>query len=88
MKNVFPKVEETILLDVLASENNNVMKTSEKLKSMGYEKKNITASKPSSVDKKSEKDLYNNLTLQKETEIQKPTPPPRMKSLEEKSKSK
>jgi hypothetical protein len=42
LKNVFPKVDETILLDILEQSDNNVQKASEKLIGLGYEKRNPT----------------------------------------------
>lgn len=79
LKNVFPKVEETMLLDILEQSDNNVQKASEKLIDLGYEKRNPIA--PKSLRKKEEEQI------KKEQQIA-PTPPPRMKSLEEKNKMK
>ncbi|KZC04241.1 PREDICTED: uncharacterized protein LOC107186901 [Dufourea novaeangliae] len=79
LKNVFPKVEETMLLDILEQSDNNVQKASEKLIDLGYEKRNPTA--PNSLAKKREEQ-------QAKIEQAAPTPPPRMKSLEEKNKMK
>lgn len=41
MKLVFPKADETLLLDVLANSDNNVQKASEKIISLGYVKKEV-----------------------------------------------
>ncbi|XP_065357834.1 uncharacterized protein LOC135951991 isoform X4 [Calliphora vicina] len=41
MKTIFPKADETLLLDVLANADNNVQKASEKLISLGYIKKDF-----------------------------------------------
>nr|XP_012147037.1 PREDICTED: uncharacterized protein LOC100875873 isoform X3 [Megachile rotundata] len=79
LKNVFPKVEETMLLDILEQSDNNVQKASEKLIDLGYEKRNPTA--PRSLTKRKEEE-------QMKTVQNAPTPPPRMKSLEEKNKIK
>ncbi|XP_014612979.1 PREDICTED: uncharacterized protein LOC106791665 isoform X4 [Polistes canadensis] len=80
LKNVFPKVDETMLLDILEQSENNVQKASEKLIDLGYEKRNLTA--PNKLlNKKKDKD-------QNQNERSVPTPPPRMKSLEEKNKMK
>lgn len=80
LKNVFPKVDETVLLDMLEQSDNNVQKASEKLIELGYEKKNPTGpSKNASSKPKEEK-----VEIPRPT----PTPPPRMKSFEEKSKMK
>ncbi|XP_031773527.1 uncharacterized protein LOC100865708 isoform X1 [Apis florea] len=79
LKNVFPKVEETMLLDILEQSDNNVQKASEKLIDLGYEKRNPIA--PKSLRKKEEEQI-------KKEQQTAPTPPPRMKSLEEKNKMK
>ncbi|XP_053624924.1 uncharacterized protein LOC128683375 isoform X5 [Plodia interpunctella] len=39
MKSIFPKAEETLILDILANKDNNVQKASEELISMGFQKK-------------------------------------------------
>ncbi|XP_059055376.1 uncharacterized protein LOC131849341 isoform X3 [Achroia grisella] len=39
LKSIFPKAEETLILDVLANKDNNVQKASEELISMGFPKK-------------------------------------------------
>lgn len=39
LKSVFPKAEETLILDVLANKDNNVQKASEELIFMGFTKK-------------------------------------------------
>ncbi|TGZ52592.1 BAG family molecular chaperone regulator [Temnothorax longispinosus] len=80
LKNVFPKVDETILLDVLEQSDNNVQKASEKLIDLGYEKRNPTVSARALAKKKEEEQVHDEPTA--------PTPPPRIKSLEEKNKLK
>ncbi|XP_023290347.1 uncharacterized protein LOC105700556 isoform X2 [Orussus abietinus] len=80
LKNVFPKVDETILLDILEQSDNNVQKASEKLIELGYEKRNPTAPSRTLARKKEEE--------QEQDRQAAPTPPPRMKSLEEKNKMK
>uniref|UniRef100_A0A1B0G1Y6 CUE domain-containing protein n=1 Tax=Glossina morsitans morsitans TaxID=37546 RepID=A0A1B0G1Y6_GLOMM len=42
MKTIFPKADETLLLDILANADNNVQKASEKLISLGYTKRDFT----------------------------------------------
>ncbi|XP_072751970.1 uncharacterized protein [Anoplolepis gracilipes] len=76
LKSIFPKVDETILLDILEQSDNNVQKASEKLIDLGYEKRNTTFP-TKTVTRKKEEEQTNN-------EPPAPTPPPRMKSLEEK----
>lgn len=39
MKSVFPQADEMIILEVLQNNENNIQKTSEILKNMGFEKK-------------------------------------------------
>lgn len=39
MKSIFPKAEETLILEILSNHDNNIQKSSEKLKEMGFEKK-------------------------------------------------
>ncbi|XP_057334111.1 uncharacterized protein LOC130673189 isoform X1 [Microplitis mediator] len=79
LKNVFPKVDETLLLDILEQSDNNVQKASEKLIEQGYEKRNPTGPSKSLIRPKEDIHKVNKVT---------PTPPPRMKSVEEKNKLK
>ncbi|XP_012259953.2 uncharacterized protein LOC105688341 isoform X2 [Athalia rosae] len=80
LKNVFPKADETILLDILEQSDNNVQKASEKLIELGYEKRNPTGPSQSLLKQKSAE--------QRRIEQPTPTPPPRMRSIEEKNKMK
>lgn len=104
LKSVFPKVDETILLDVLEQSDNNVQKASEKLVDLGYEKRNPILSTRAVAKKKEEEEVTNfffyrttyrtirtllhvkKLFPQVHDEPTAPTPPPRIKSLEEKNK--
>ncbi|XP_008546616.1 uncharacterized protein LOC103570602 isoform X2 [Microplitis demolitor] len=79
LKNVFPKVDETLLLDILEQSDNNVQKASEKLIEQGYEKRNPTGPSKSLIRPQEDIHKVNKVT---------PTPPPRMKSVEEKNKLK
>lgn len=74
---MFPKCEETIILDVLAMVDNNVQKASEQMIRMGYEKKEMTPAPRLSHRKKEEN--------QPKKEIE-PTPPPKPKTADEKKK--
>lgn len=58
LKNVFPKVEETMLLDILEQSDNNVQKASEKLIDLGYEKRNPTAPRSQAKRKEEEQVTY------------------------------
>lgn len=70
-----------LLLDLLANADNNVQKASEKLTSMGYEKRDTTALRPHSRNREEQ--------MKRERIEAEPTPPPqpRLKSNEEKQKS-
>ncbi|XP_026331939.1 uncharacterized protein LOC113239236 isoform X2 [Hyposmocoma kahamanoa] len=51
LKSIFPKAEETLILDVLTNRDNNVLKASEELLSKGFSKK-----EPVALPKKKEKE--------------------------------
>lgn len=76
---MFPKCEETIILDILATVENNVQKASEQLIRMGYEKKEITPAPRLSHRKKEESTV-------KKQQVVESTPPPKQKTFEEKKK--
>ncbi|KAK9871537.1 hypothetical protein WA026_012912 [Henosepilachna vigintioctopunctata] len=42
MKSIFPQAEETIILDVLSNNDNSIQKSSDKLRDMGFEKKDTS----------------------------------------------
>lgn len=73
-------MDETILLDVLEQSDNNVQKASERLIDLGYEKRNPTVPVRAVPKKKENEEVHDEPTA--------PTPPPRIKSLEEKNKLK
>lgn len=78
MKSIFPKAEETIILDVLSSNDNNIQKASDALKEMGFERRDIA---------KALKQQQPAVEPEPEPESPKPKAPqapPRMKSLENK----
>ena len=79
---MYPKAEETIILDVLATVENNVQKASEQLSRMGFEKKELTPAPRLSHRKKDE---GANGSVRKQAVIE-PTPPPKPKSADEKKK--
>ncbi|KAJ6632623.1 hypothetical protein Bhyg_16657 [Pseudolycoriella hygida] len=82
LKSIFPKAEETLLLDILANADNNVQIASEKLIAMGYEKRDTTAPKLTNRNKEEQ--------VLKERKIAENTPPPvpKIRTNEEKNKSK
>lgn len=59
LKSIFPKVDETILLDILEQSDNNVQKASEKLIDLGYEKRNTTFPVKTVAKKKEEEQVIN-----------------------------
>lgn len=70
-----------LLLDILANADNNVQKASEKLTSMGYEKRDTTVQKPTNRSREEQ-------VLKEKIEAENTPPPqPRLKSNEEKQKS-
>lgn len=81
MKSIYPKAEETLLLDILANADNNVQIASEKLIAMGYEKRDTTAPRPTNRSREEQV-----MKDRKEAENT-PPPQPKIKSNEEKSKS-
>ncbi|PSN52977.1 hypothetical protein C0J52_01127 [Blattella germanica] len=83
LKSVFPKAEETLLLDILSNSDNNVQKATEKLIAMGFEKRDTPP--PRLTLRRKEEEQQKAIS---ETQPVMPTPPPRMKSLEEKQKMK
>lgn len=82
LKGIFPKVEPTVILDILTQCNYNVKDTSEKLTQMGYEKKETMLAPPKLKERSEDKE---NKDVTKAT----PSPgPPRPKNLSEKHKKK
>ncbi|XP_063699407.1 uncharacterized protein LOC134830004 isoform X2 [Culicoides brevitarsis] len=80
VKGLFPKAEETIILDVLANVDNNVQKASERLVTMGYQKKDVVAANKAALKKKE-------VEQQEREEKLLLTPKPvRVKTIEEKRK--
>lgn len=81
LKSIYPKAEEMLLLDILANADNNVQKASEKLCTMGYEKRDTTAIKQTNRSREEQ-------VLRQKIEAENTPPPqPRLKSNEEKQKS-
>lgn len=83
MKSIFPEAEEMVILDVLASNDNNIQKTSDALRDLGFVRKDTVKIAQKIAETKAEE------KRQKEEEAKKPLPsPPKMKTTEEKEKSK
>lgn len=45
LKSIFPKAEETLILDILANKDNNVQRASEELITMGFNRKEAAQKK-------------------------------------------
>lgn len=81
LKSIYPKADETLLLDILANADNNVQIASEKLTTMGYEKRDTTAPRVTNRNKEEQ-------VLKERREAENTPPPkPKIKSNEEKQKS-
>lgn len=79
---MFPKAEETVILDVLANVDNNVQKASDRLITMGYQKRDVVAANKVALRKKE-------VEQQEREEKLLLTPKPvRIKTMDEKRKSK
>ncbi|CAH0547723.1 unnamed protein product [Brassicogethes aeneus] len=79
MKSIFPQAEETVILEVLQNNDNNIQKTSENLKEMGFDKKDTVKAAQQKLDQKKEEERIEEAKLDRP-----PTPPPILKSTEEK----
>lgn len=73
-----------LLLDILANADNNVQKASEKLQSMGYEKRDSTTPKLPTRGREEQNEQRERDKIEAENT---PPPQPRLKSNEEKQKS-
>lgn len=85
MKSLFPQPDETVILDVLASNDNNIQKTTEALKEMGFERKDTVkiAAQKQAKDKEEKEEKLKVEVVQKP-----PTPVPKLKTTAEKAVSK
>ncbi|XP_017780468.1 PREDICTED: uncharacterized protein LOC108565477 isoform X2 [Nicrophorus vespilloides] len=79
MKSIFPKAEETVILDVLANNENNIQKTSECLKGMGFVKKDPAKLKQELEDKAKEREEQQQIA-----KADSPPPMPKIKTQQEK----
>uniref|UniRef100_A0A182QQJ4 WW domain-containing protein n=1 Tax=Anopheles farauti TaxID=69004 RepID=A0A182QQJ4_9DIPT len=85
MKSIFPKAEETLILDVLANADNNVQTASQQLLSMGYDKREQPVPQRSSASRKGTGTSHATEDDKKE---EPKTPTPKLRSPEEKKKIK
>ncbi|XP_044766472.1 uncharacterized protein LOC123322590 isoform X3 [Coccinella septempunctata] len=78
MKSIFPKAEETLILEILSNHDNNIQKSSEKLREMGFEKKDSLkiSQQKYEMQIKSEED--------KEEDPKSPSPIPKVLTTQEK----
>ena len=88
MKSMFPKADETIILDTLYNVDNNVMAATNQLQAMGFDKKDSTpscAGTPSFKGKQTENGVKNE---KKEKVVPTPSSSARLRSVVEKQESK
>lgn len=71
MKSIYPTPDESIILDVLAGNDNNIQKASEVLSDMGYARKDTVKIAQQQAEAKIEEKR-----VQEEIENKPPTPPP------------
>lgn len=83
MKSVFPQADETIILEVLQNNENNIQKTTETLKNMGFDKKDTVKVAQQKMEAKIEqKKEEEKIDTEKEAPVQ-----IKLKTAEEKKKS-
>lgn len=80
MKSIFPQADETIILDVLQNNDNNIQKTADALKDMGFPKKESIKLQPKVETKKE-------VVKTEEVEIKPVTPQKKIITPEDKIKS-
>uniref|UniRef100_A0A182LW38 WW domain-containing protein n=1 Tax=Anopheles culicifacies TaxID=139723 RepID=A0A182LW38_9DIPT len=85
MKSIFPKAEETLILDVLANADNNVQTASQQLLTMGYEKREQPVPQRNSASRKG---TGTSQATEDDKKEEPKTPTPKLKSPEEKKKIK
>ncbi|XP_053662511.1 muscle M-line assembly protein unc-89 [Anopheles marshallii] len=85
MKSIFPKAEETLILDVLANADNNVQTASQQLLSMGYDKREQPIPQRNSASRKG---TGTSQATEDDKKEEQKTPTPKLKSPEEKKKIK
>ncbi|XP_052896188.1 uncharacterized protein LOC128303312 isoform X3 [Anopheles moucheti] len=85
MKSIFPKAEETLILDVLANADNNVQNASQQLLSMGYDKREQPIPQRNSASRKG---TGTSQATEDDKKEEQKTPTPKLKSPEEKKKIK
>lgn len=81
VKGLFPKAEETVILDTLISVENNVQKAADKLIEMGYAKRDMISANKIALKKKEE-----DLKEERERILLATPKPVRIKTIEEKKK--
>lgn len=81
MKSVFPQADETVILDVLQNNENNIQKTTDVLKEMGFNRKDTVKIAQQIAKAKKEEKQENKIKTEPSTSV-------RMKTLEEKEQGK
>ncbi|KAL3275872.1 hypothetical protein HHI36_020611 [Cryptolaemus montrouzieri] len=82
MKSIFPQAEETIILDILYNNDNNIQRSSEKLREMGFEKKDSLKISQQKQQAKMKAETS------KSPSPKSPVPIPKVKTADEKAKVK
>uniref|UniRef100_A0A182NIT2 WW domain-containing protein n=1 Tax=Anopheles dirus TaxID=7168 RepID=A0A182NIT2_9DIPT len=85
MKSIFPKAEETLILDVLANADNNVQTASQQLLKMGYDKREQPVPQRNSASRKG---TGTSQATEDDKKEEPKTPTPKLRSPEEKKKIK
>ncbi|VEN41081.1 unnamed protein product [Callosobruchus maculatus] len=83
MKSIFPGADETVILDVLQNNENNIQKTAENLTKMGFSKKDTVKIAQQKMETKKEEKKK-----EEEIAVKPPTPVMKIKTDEEKKKMK
>lgn len=84
MKSVFPQADETIILEVLQNNENNIQKTSECLKNMGFEKKDTVKVAQQKLEAKMEQKREEEKIETEKTQV----PQIKLRTADEKKRSK
>lgn len=82
MKSIFPQPDETVILDVLTSNDNDIQKTTDALKKLGFQRKDAAKS-----NKRNVPEIQQKVEEKEEIKIES-TPTAKIKSLEEKERCK
>ncbi|CAG9863853.1 unnamed protein product [Phyllotreta striolata] len=88
MKSIFPAADETIILDILQNNENNIQKASDNLKDMGFERKDTVKEARQKVENKLEEERKEVEEEEKRKNVAAASIQSRVKTAEEKQKVK